>query len=507
MHEEELQLLNISLLTSEGPLGPGELVSNALLYHATMLYGPEREEHIVGYFNGVWILAIGLVVALDLYDRWIHGGKRGIMVVVTLTGGPNGSHDESLSGGTNKTPLLLKVSGDRDPSPQIEGLPESPSHSTPNFVLLNKPIKALGAPRAKGRSEPATRAHVPKGDHKALVVQIGLDGPVGHKDRPLDYAVRDAKLFEKRLKELNELARQPDSPLFGNFDFKIEVLTDEGGKSVPRTTVFKALRALFNGAKADDLLVLFFSGHCCLNPSNEVVSLMTVEDNQSYRLVPSTVFNEHINKLPPGCTVEVFLDCCYSSGLIQVDNVIRKMTPDDAAPGSVNGSSPPSTPAAGTDSDPAPSSTPASRGCPAYGTFEALIHKDSNSSKGPGTAAETPGTPIGPAQAGLRGPRPGLKINTEACVVIWAASDANEKAYESPTHEGGPLTHAICDEIKKSTDIGEIVGREQLWNRVRDNIKCENAMYRRGYGGQHAKVLASSRNGNYEHASVLQTVQ
>ncbi|CAE6502386.1 unnamed protein product [Rhizoctonia solani] len=487
MREGMLQLLNISLLASEGPLGSGGLVGNALLYHATMPYGLEREEHIAHYFNGVWILVIGLVVALDQYERWIHREKRGLMEIFTLNGGLNGSLDESPSEDINETPLL-KALGGHDLSRQIEGTPASSSHSTPNFVRLKNPLKGLEAPRAKGRSEPVARAHIPKGDHKALV--IGLDGPVAHKDRSLDYAVRDAKLFEKRLKELNDLGQQSGSHLSGHFDFKIQVLTDEGGKIVPRTEVFKALRALFDGAKSDDLLVLFFSGHCCLTKPNGVVSLMTVEENQSYRLVPSTVFSEHINKLPPGCTVEVFLDCCYSSGLIQVNNIIRKMTPDSAAPGSINGSSPSEPTGSGTT----PSTTPASRGCHTYGTFAAPIRKDSNSSKCPSTSADTPGTSRGPTQAGLQGPRPGIKINTEASVIIWAASDADEKAYESPTREGGPLTLAVCDEIKNSVDMGEIVGREQLWNRVRENIKHENDEYKRGIQGQHARVLASSQN-------------
>ncbi|CAE6515139.1 unnamed protein product [Rhizoctonia solani] len=188
----------------------------------------------------------------------------------------NGSDDmlhqsEDHLDDSQETPLL-KALGGHDLSPQIECMPTYPS---------------LKVPMAKGRSDPVSQAHIPKGDHRALV--IGLNGPVAHKDRSLNFAAQDAKRFAKCLQELNKRDQRLGSELSGGFNFSIELLTDEDGNSVPRKQVFRALSTLFNGAKPGDLLVLFFSGHCSVNKSNGVVSLMTVEGNESYLLVPSTV--------------------------------------------------------------------------------------------------------------------------------------------------------------------------------------------------------------------------
>ncbi|CAE6506433.1 unnamed protein product [Rhizoctonia solani] len=176
------------------------------------------------------------------------------MSAVTPTVESNIQLDEHSLGDINETPLL-KALGGHDLSQQIECLSTYTSPSTPTCVPLNHPLRGLKAPKAKGRAEPAPQLHVPKGDHRALV--IGLNGPTAHKERRLDYAVRDAKRFEKCLKELNNLSQRPDSQLSGCFNFKIEVLTDEDEKCVPRARVFRALETLFKDAKSGDLLVLF----------------------------------------------------------------------------------------------------------------------------------------------------------------------------------------------------------------------------------------------------------
>ena len=71
--------------------------------------------------------------------------------------------------------LLLKALGGHDLSQQVE---RAFSHAAPNtstYVPLNDPLRYLKAPKAKGHSEPVHQAHVPKGDHKALVVCGGIE--------------------------------------------------------------------------------------------------------------------------------------------------------------------------------------------------------------------------------------------------------------------------------------------------------------------------------------------
>ncbi|CAE6486912.1 unnamed protein product [Rhizoctonia solani] len=295
---------------------------------------------------------------------------------------------------------------------------------------------------------------VPKGDHKALV--IGLNGPMHPTERSLDYATQDARRFERSLKELNNLGQSPDSRLSQNFNFKIEVLTDEDGQNVSRVAIFRALDTLFTGAKPDDLIVLFISGQCSLFGRNGIVSLMTVGDGEQLRLIPSTVFSQHFSKLPPGCTVEVFLDCNYGAGLVRLNHVIRKMTMDDAI-------------------DKIPDGLPSPSMLTHTPNPDAAVTFTSNPMLSPGTLPRT--------------------IDTNAYITVWAASDVDKKAYESPSHEGGVLASAISEEIQKYAAMGEIVGRETLWKRVRKDIELENKLWERVPGAeQHPIVLASSEN-------------
>ncbi|KAH7334741.1 caspase domain-containing protein [Rhizoctonia solani] len=395
------------------------------------------------------------------------------MSVVALIHKSIGALIEDPSDNLDETPLL-KALGGHDLSRHIEGTPTRSSHSS-NRLLPNNPIKRLRVPRAKGRSEPVTSVDIPSGAHKALV--IGLNGPMSHKERSLDYAVQDAKRFEKCLKELNNLDQQTDSQLSRGFDFNIELLTDEGGKCVPRTKVLRALDTLFSGAQPGDLLVLFFSGHCATIKPNGIVALLTVENNNSSRLVPSTVFNQYISKLPPGCTVEVFLDCCYSGGLMKLDNVIQEMAPTSVTSGVVH-----------------------SLNHIAYGVSAAppFSLTSSSSSGSPATTAGTSSTPCNPTQplAALPGLNPNEKISTHADVIVWAASGATEKAYESCSVEGGPLANTICNKIEQSVKEGTIVGRKELWEQVTRDITYDNEKRQEILPGtyQYARILASSQD-------------
>ncbi|CAE6458020.1 unnamed protein product [Rhizoctonia solani] len=417
------------------------------------------------------MLLIGLV-ALERFKGWSCKGRLRDMLRFVQDRVPFSSPNERLPSRISATLVL----GGRDLSQQLEGVPAYASNNQPSQIPQKDLLGCLKAPRCKGRSESLVKANVPKGLHKALV--IGLNSADSHGE-PLNHAIRDAKNFEGCLKKLNNLS--------GGFHFEVEMLIDEDRKSVPRTRVFRALEKLFSGAKPDDLLVLFFSGHCSKNQSNGVVSLMTVEDNQSFRLIPSTVFSTYISKLPPGCTVEIFLDSCYSGGLIQLDNTIRDMAPGNVAPEGIH-SSPFSTGAPfalPTRTGPFPAVSSSAVQHLAYGVSAAPIQKytESDSGKGPGVIAGMSSSPRNPTHAASPGPQPGVKISTEASVVgliekisspgtksanmaqiVWAASGSGEKAYESCRIEGGPLANAICDEIIKSA--GGTVQREVLWNRV-----------------------------------------
>ncbi|CAE6470570.1 unnamed protein product [Rhizoctonia solani] len=328
---------------------------------------------------------------------------------------------------------------------------------------------------------------VPKGDHKALV--IGLNGPMHPTERSLDYATQDARRFERSLKELNNLGQSPDSRLSQNFNFKIEVLTDEDGQNVSRVaifraldtlftgakpddlivlfTIFRALDTLFTGAKPDDLIVLFISGQCSLFGRNGIVSLMTVGDGEQLRLIPSTVFSQHFSKLPavatypfdilqvfsqhfsklpPGCTVEVFLDCNYGAGLVRLNHVIRKMTMDDAT-------------------DKIPDGLPSPSMLTHTPNPDAAVTFTSNPMLSPGPLPRT--------------------IDTNAYVTVWAASDVDKKAYESPSHKGGVLA-------SKNTLLWE-----KLWGVKHYGNECEleNKLWERVPGAeQQPTVLASSGN-------------
>ncbi|CAE6482365.1 unnamed protein product, partial [Rhizoctonia solani] len=428
----------------EGYLSLVTFFGNAPAHHASVACAPKREEHIFSYFSVALLFAIGLL-ALHQYQIWKHSRGGGVMSVVTPTSGSSSRSIEDSSDNIDDETPLLKALGGHDLCQCIEGTPTRSSHSTSSHLLPNNLPKGLRAPRAKGLSEPITQVCVPSGAQKALV--IGLNGPISHKERSLDYAVLDAQRFEKCLKELNNLGRQPNSQLSAGFDFQIEVLTDEGGKCVPRKKVLRALDALFSGAKTGDLFVLFFSGHCSTIKPNGIVALLTVEDDNSSLLVPSTVFSHHINKLPPGCTVEIFLDCCYSGGLIKLDNVIQEMTPTSATPGGVQGL------------------THVAYSVSAAPPFSPTI---SSSGGNPGTTTEALNTQYSTTQPPetFPGSRPNGQISTHADVIVWAASGPTEKAYESCNGKGGPLANTICDKIEHSIKAGTIVDREELWGQV-----------------------------------------
>ncbi|CAE6441202.1 unnamed protein product [Rhizoctonia solani] len=86
-------------------------------------------------------------------------------------------------------------------------------------------------------------------------------------------------------------------------------------------------------------------------------------------------------------------------------------------------------------------------------------------------------------------------INTEASVIVWAASGPSERAYESRRVKGGSLANAVCDEIIKSP--GGTIERKALWDRVMSDIDYENKNQIKGAleASQRARVLASSQDG------------
>ncbi|KAF8608144.1 hypothetical protein BDV93DRAFT_243109 [Ceratobasidium sp. AG-I] len=151
--------------------------------------------------------------------------------------------------------------------------------------------RPLRAPRSKGR--PPIR--------KAL--SIGMNYTMLDEDRRLRFAVDDANRFAKCLKDRL------------NFEgHNVRTLTDGPDQPLTITTIRRELNWLFDNATAGDVLTLFISGHCVLNEGNKVVSFLTVEGKSVHAYMPSTIFLSHLGKVPQGCTVEIFLDCCHSAG-------------------------------------------------------------------------------------------------------------------------------------------------------------------------------------------------
>ncbi|KAF8700898.1 hypothetical protein RHS03_06597, partial [Rhizoctonia solani] len=247
--------------------------SNFIACWANVTCSYEKEEHMRGHIKTIPTLIINPVTS-DQSKKWNFKEKIRKMLAVTL--------DRILVNRFIKRRpehiVDTPISG-RSPLHKAEGLPAYTSQQNQHSQAPRKERSVcLKTPIAKGLCESMAIKHVPKGLHKALV--IGLNGTYSHGN-PLDHAIQDAKNFERCLQKLNTQSE--------DFHFEVEMLVDEGGKSVPRRKIFKALERLFGGARPNDLLILFFSGHCVRNEINGVVSLVTIEDNESFLLLPSTV--------------------------------------------------------------------------------------------------------------------------------------------------------------------------------------------------------------------------
>ncbi|KAG9094463.1 hypothetical protein FS749_012442 [Ceratobasidium sp. UAMH 11750] len=416
--------------------------------------------------------------------------------------------------------------------------------SPPNTTLgksLNGP--KLCAPKAKGPKDIGERENEPCSDgsgrqdtfqeeyaeasqnaiQKALL--IGMNSARQGEKSKLRFADNDAKRFANCL--IKRLG-------FAEENVRILTDTDPENPALPFETITKGLNWLFNDARSGDTMVLLISGHCVLNGTNKVVSLISAEEHTTPRLIPSTVFRSYFDKLPRGCTVEVVLDCCYSAGLIKLPHLVAKM--DMGGGKSANVMSTPSSSATSTSESGCTLATTSqestdqskSRGNVCHGIAQSstieeeeiversapvgsracakpvaeMLHvshsvasgsPDSQSRHRPRVQApplmDPPLPPPVPPQ-----PRPqsqpqthgrprvaapprnflGAPVQTQANATVWAASGSDQRAFESSNIEGEPtngiLTGAICQVIESVRSAT----RRMIWDEICRITRLEN---------------------------------
>ncbi|KAG8776534.1 hypothetical protein FRC12_000852 [Ceratobasidium sp. 428] len=366
------------------------------------------------------------------------------------------STDDCL--GASSKPNGSEIS--RRPSQLITSFQEKCLRTYLRREPLRKSLTGSGfcPPRPKGRSP----------IQKALV--IGMNCARLGEDKRLKFAANDAERFTRCLTD--QLGFDPRN---------IHTVTDTSPENealpLPLTTITKELGWLFEGAQNGDTLVLF--SHCQYNETNKVVSLVSVEERTTPRLIPSTVFRSYFDKLPPGCTVEIVLDCCYGAGLIKLPNLVGKMEMDDgksanvlnmtnamlstsrsdyATPGTSQGASnyPNSRGVANQVVAQPVEPKPQANGATSNGTTQRSTHD----SPEPLRRESHPRQPVVSGSPPLSGnpsarviapPGPDFlaaPVDTPADVTLWAASGPEQRAFESSDVEEEPtngiLTHAIC---------------------------------------------------------------
>ncbi|KAG9123127.1 hypothetical protein FRC07_000200 [Ceratobasidium sp. 392] len=440
-------------------------------------------------------------------------GKRKPTIVVetSITNNCSATNLERESSQFHKAQVL------RSPSPSVRlsaFQSQLQSACSPKDPLPNTPLKKsldISPPRPKGLP-PAK---------KALVIGIN-NGCLSESER-LKFAVKDAERFRKCL--IDRLGFKPDN---------VCMLTDagSGNGAVPLSKITENLRWLFGNAKPDDTLVLFISGHCQYNDTNKVVSLISVEEHTKPRLIPSTIFRSYFDKLPFGCTVEVFgsllvfvlcsksvlllqvvLDCCYSAGLIKLPNIIGKLEMGRGRNVNVmdiSGDVPPTFELDDSTSSTAQGATnpPNSRGNVCHGISQSRDpeNKPNAGISRNGVASDTDteaernqshlSRPVASRPLNLPPqlqPQPELRppqdskpimppppnflyapVQTQADVTLWAASGPDQEAFEPPDIEGVPtngiLTNAICKVIESIKSAT----RQMIWDEIRQITISEN---------------------------------
>ncbi|QRV98002.1 ICE-like protease (caspase) p20 domain protein [Ceratobasidium sp. AG-Ba] len=355
--------------------------------------------------------------------------------------------------------------------------PRSEPHLEKSLIGLSRPPRLkLYTPRSKGRE--ATQ--------KALT--IGINSTRLGDDKRLRYAAEDAKRFKRCL---------TDKLNFKNEN--VRVLIDDEGTSgvVSREMIVRDLEWLFGDAVADDMLVLFISGHCVFNESNRIVSLISVEPNLQSRYIPSTLFRSFFDRLPPGCTVEVVLDCCHSAGLVNLPHVIERMPMGaasanivqlyqpiptiDIVPGTSKGR-PNSLVTAGRSlvtTDASRWSHPIS-GIASAQVLQIPIQQPMSMPPSRNPIPHPPQNALGgPTSSSLTaGPQPDQHVRTPANVIVWAAAGLGQLAWESTRitsqcPRNGILTHAICKVIESA--VGDVT-RRMLWDEICERTGLENRL-------------------------------
>ncbi|KAG8701355.1 hypothetical protein FRC08_004126 [Ceratobasidium sp. 394] len=414
------------------------------------------------------------------------------------------------------------------PSITLEKSLNGPKLRPPKTKGPNRAGEGENVPRSNGsgRQETLQEEYAEAsqtGVQKALL--IGMNSARQGEKFKLRFADNDAKRFANCL--IKRLG-------FSEENVRILTDTDPENPALPFETITKGLNWLFDDARSGDTMVLLISGHCVLNGTNKVVSLISAEEHIKPRLIPSTVFRSYFDKLPQGCTVEVVLDCCYSAGLIKLPHLVAKM--DMGGGKNANVMSTPSSSVASTSESGCTlatisqestdqskprgnvchgiaqssaveeeetvgrSTAVGSRAC-AKPVVEMLHVSHSVASGSPDSQSrhrprvqtpllmDPPQTPPVPPQ-----PRPqpqppthgrprvaapprnflGAPVQTQANATVWAASGSDQRAFESSNIEGEPtngiLTNAICKVIESVRSAT----RRMIWDEICRITRLEN---------------------------------
>lgn len=151
----------------------------------------------------------------------------------------------------------------------------------------------------------ASAAFIKTGKY-AVIVGVNEYEHAGQGISALRFAVPDAKSVYESLVD----------PTRGGFDpANVTLLTDETPEKPTNTAIGRALNRLITGTKADDLVVVFFSGHgyeeggrAYLLPRNADLEAL------DYSAIERDAFVRQIDQIPAKKVI-VILDACHSGGV------------------------------------------------------------------------------------------------------------------------------------------------------------------------------------------------
>ena len=121
---------------------------------------------------------------------------------------------------------------------------------------------------------------------------------------------------------------------FGFCDKDIRFLTDTSQMKPTRDNIENSVKWLVDGAKKDDLLFFYYSGHGSSLPDKSSDEsdgkdeiLIPLDYEKKGYILDDWMFVEMVSKVPKGCCLYSFTDCCHSSTILDL-NVVCKYIPE-----------------------------------------------------------------------------------------------------------------------------------------------------------------------------------